>query len=65
MLKNSTRKVLPIILCIAMVFSLMCPAALAVSEFSDVDGHWAKQEILKWSDSGLIKGSEGLFRPDD
>lgn len=33
--------------------------------FSDIAGHWAAQEIEKWSGRGVINGSEGRFRPDD
>ena len=35
-------------------------------EFTDVDGHWAKETITKWVQQGLIKGyTDGTFRPDD
>lgn len=34
-------------------------------EFSDIDGHWAKEYILKAVSNGWIKGYEdGTFRPD-
>lgn len=33
--------------------------------FSDTAGHWAAEEIEKWSSRGIINGSEGKFRPDD
>lgn len=33
--------------------------------FSDIAGHWAAEEIEKWSARGIINGSEGKFRPDE
>lgn len=33
--------------------------------FSDIAGHWAAEEIEKWSARGVINGSEGKFRPDE
>lgn len=33
--------------------------------FSDVAGHWAAEEIEKWSERGIINGSDGQFRPDE
>lgn len=33
--------------------------------FSDIAGHWAAEEIEKWSSRGVINGSDGKFRPDD
>ncbi len=33
--------------------------------FSDIAGHWAAEEIEKWSSRGIINGSEGKFRPDE
>lgn len=33
--------------------------------FSDIAGHWAAEEIEKWSARGVINGSGGQFRPDD
>ena len=39
------------------------PAAIAV--FTDTAEHWAKDAVAKWSGYGIVKGYEGLFRPDD
>lgn len=33
--------------------------------FSDIAGHWAAEEIEKWSARGVINGSDGKFRPDE
>ena len=37
----------------------------AAAEYSDTAKHWAKTEIDRWSDYGILKGSGGKFRPDD
>ena len=41
------------------------PTSFAADHYSDTAGHWANAEIDKWSDFGVIKGSEGFFRPND
>lgn len=33
--------------------------------FLDIAGHWADEEIEKWSSRGVINGSGGKFRPDE
>ncbi len=33
--------------------------------FKDLNGHWASDAIYKWSAQGVIKGYDGLFRPND
>ncbi len=33
--------------------------------FSDVENHWAKESILEMVAKGYVKGSNGLFRPND
>lgn len=35
------------------------------SPFSDVQGHWATEQIAKWAKLGLAEGSGGKFRPGD
>lgn len=35
------------------------------SVFKDVNAHWAKDAIAKWSGYGVINGYGGLFRPND
>lgn len=32
--------------------------------YNDIANHWAKFGIERWSNYGIIQGSEGLFRPD-
>ncbi len=33
--------------------------------YSDIEGHWAEVEIMRWSSKGVLGGSDGMFRPDD
>lgn len=33
-------------------------------QFSDVDGHWGEEAIVRWADYGVIEGSNGQFNPD-
>lgn len=50
-----------------MVFVLVfssCLPAFAMS-FSDVQNHWAKEEISKWADEGIVNGAAGKFKPDE
>lgn len=35
------------------------------SPFSDVQGHWAREQIGKWAALGIAEGSGGKFRPGD
>lgn len=47
----------------ALVASMATVPALA-ADFKDTDNHWAKDAINRWSDYGVVKGSNGEFRPD-
>lgn len=59
------RKILAALLTLVMVFSLLSVSAWAEeTTYSDVAGHWAQAAILRWSDYGVLQGSEGKFSPD-
>lgn len=59
------RKILAALLTLVMVFSLLPVSAWAEeTTYSDVAGHWAQSAILRWSDYGVLQGSEGKFLPD-
>lgn len=59
------RKILAALLTLVMVFSLLPMSAWAEeTTYSDVAGHWAQAAILRWSDYGVLQGSEGKFSPD-
>ncbi len=59
------RKSLAVLLALCMVFS-MFPAvtAASASDYGDADGHWAEEAIDRWSQCGVVEGSNGLFAPD-
>lgn len=59
------RKILAALLTLVMVFSLLSVSAWAEeTTYSDVAGHWAQTAILRWSDYGVLQGSEGKFSPN-
>ena len=59
------RKILAALLTLVMVFSLLPVSAWAEeTTYSDVAGHWAQAAILRWSDYGVLQGSEGKFSPN-
>lgn len=50
----------------AILAALLALTALpALAAYTDTATHWAAQEINKWSDLGILKGDDGLFRPND
>ncbi|MBQ3378425.1 MAG: S-layer homology domain-containing protein [Clostridia bacterium] len=56
------RKVLALLLAIAMVTAMLPVAAMAAS---DIDGHWAQQAMQSFIDDGYLKGyEEGTYGPD-
>lgn len=37
-----------------------------VNSFSDIEGHWAEETIIKWQNEGIISGyPDGTFKPDN
>lgn len=57
------RKLLSVILAIAICASLAVPAMAA--EFTDLKGHWAKEYMEDLADRGLLSGyTDGSMRPD-
>lgn len=50
-------------LCCALT-TVSAPARAAA--YPDIEGHWAKPAIERWSDSGILKGyADGRFAPND
>ena len=47
------------------IFVMTLGFSAFAEEFSDITGHWAEKNIIKWSDRGVIKGYDGAFHPDD
>lgn len=61
---NFKKKILPLLLCLVMMFTLLPTAALA-ADFSDTDGHWGKTAIDRWADAGILNGKgNGNFDPN-
>lgn len=58
------KKLLAILLaCLLLVSS---QGAVFAQGFTDVEGHWAEQDIIDAQDIGIVNGDgNGLFRPDD
>lgn len=54
-------KRLSLFLVLVLSFSV-CAGAVS---FPDVEGHWAKSAVERWSERRVIKGDERGFRPDD
>ncbi len=59
------RKILSILLAFVMTLTLL-PTSLMAAEptYSDTAGHWAEDSIERWSDHGIIQGSNGEFDPN-
>lgn len=54
-----------VLLALVLALSLLSATALAAEGgYRDTDGHWAEEAIDRWSDYGIIQGSDGLFNPD-
>lgn len=59
------KKVLSLVLALLMVLSLLPVAVFAAeAQYDDIDGHWAKSSIERWSEYKIVEGSGGHFRPD-
>jgi len=56
------KRFLSLVLTIALVVSIL--PAHAASEFSDLEGHWAKEVMLKANENGLLFGSNGKMDPN-
>lgn len=48
------------------VLSVCSAVPAQAASYPDIEGHWAKPAIERWSESGILKGySDGRFAPDD
>lgn len=59
------RKLVSLTLALMLLLSSVVPAMAKELGYSDTEGHWAEEQILKWSKEGLLQGSKGQFRPGD
>lgn len=51
-------------LCAFLIFVFMLNTLCFGAPYSDIEGHWAKEDIEKLSDSKIIEGYDGKFNPD-
>lgn len=58
------KKVISIILSLVMLFSLLPMQAFAANQYTDTAGNWAEGAIDRWSEYGVIEGSNGRFDPN-
>ncbi len=65
-MKQTQRKVLSILLSLAMLCSAVLPTVFAAdSRYDDTADHWAEASINRWSEYGVIEGYGDLFNPDN
>ena len=64
-MKQTARRFLSLLLSLALLCGLCVPSAFAAEGgFSDTKGHWAESSIERWSDYGIVQGSNGAFAPN-
>lgn len=54
------KKILALVLCLCMVMSM---SAVAMADYTDIDGHWAEGSIDRWTAYGIVEGFEDEFDP--
>ena len=59
------RKLLSLVLAFAMTAGLLTVGAGAAGPaYGDTAGHWAEGSIGRWSEHGIVQGSNGAFAPN-
>lgn len=59
------RKLLSLLLAFAMTAGLLTVGAGAAGPaYGDNAGHWAEGSIGRWSEHGIVQGSNGAFAPN-
>lgn len=58
------KKFLALLLTVCMIVVMVPCTVFAAGEYADTDGHWAEGAIDRWSDHGVVEGSDGLFDPN-
>ncbi len=54
-----------LIIILALTLILALNSTVFAADYSDTSGHWARTEINKWSNAGILQGCDGKFRPSD
>jgi len=57
------KNIISILLVLTMCIGLL-PAMAFASSYSDTEGHWADSSINRWSEYGIVQGSNGQFSPN-
>lgn len=59
------RKFLSILVALCMALTML-PVQMMAAEpaYDDVAGHWAESSITRWSNHGIVRGSDGTFDPN-
>lgn len=63
--RSRLAKYFSIILAFMLIFGAMPLNAAGADAFTDVNSHWAKAAIERWSEKGVVKGYEGSFQPNN
>lgn len=56
------RKILSVLLALCMLLALM--ATPIAASYQDTEDHWAESSIERWTDHGIVQGTENGFDPD-
>ncbi len=56
-------KVASCVLCLALMFGIAGLPTVA-ADFSDIEGHWARQALADAADNGLLRGVDGKLMPN-
>ena len=61
-MKSVKRLSFSIVLSLIMTLTI---SSISFASYDDVSGHWAREQISRWSDNQVVKGSYNKFRPED
>ncbi len=64
-MRGPASRSISLLLSLVLVLSLMTPVSIGETEFKDIQGHWAYEDIQKLINLGLLEGyPDGTIRPD-
>ncbi len=62
---NNYKRYFSLLLSICLIFSVFATPFISYAQSSDFENHWAKSQIEKWIEAGLVNGySDGYFKPN-
>lgn len=64
------KKMMALVIAIAMMLCCTLSVSAASVEFTDIEGHWAEESILRWTATGIINGYKAAdgtyeFKPNE